>query len=276
MPAPPSPPPPPYSPRPCNTVPSKSCNRLVESHYFDNTCYAHDDIYGGLGCNAGGQKCCRFCGFGHYKNISCFPNPAMPPAPPRNPLIMSIEDIYIPPKKTKIEFNIRINSEIEVFDRRRFKRKLRKVFKEKIPLEHIILRVRPGSLIIDVILLANISLTTNTTNIIEDMTPETLGVALNETVIELSAPIVVNNDLDENMNEPTYIVFPLFMLISIITICSSICLCCYYGKIKRLTTRTKTRNVNIKKGKNRDIKELQGVSSLLTYENDVFVGKQYV
>lgn len=276
-PMPPAPNAPPHSPRPCSTVPAKSCDSLVESNYFDITCHAHDDMYGGLGCNAGGLKCCRFCGFGNYKKISCFKSPAPPPAPPRNPLIMPIEDIYIPPKKSKIEFNIRINSEIEVFDKMRFKRKLRKVFNEKISYEHIILRVRPGSVIIDVILLTNASIADNTTSIIDNMTPATLGVALNETVIELSSPIVVNNDQDENLNAPTYSMFPLFMLSMTATLCMSICLCCYYGKIKRLTTRTRTMNINIKKSKLNDIKELPGMSSLLTNEtDDIFISKQQV
>jgi hypothetical protein len=42
---------------------------------------------GGLGCDAGGTKLCRFCGFGPYKSIPCNdkPTPSPTPAPPSPP-----------------------------------------------------------------------------------------------------------------------------------------------------------------------------------------------
>eukprot|EP00927_Polykrikos_kofoidii_P084360 TRINITY_DN8868_c0_g1_i1.p1 TRINITY_DN8868_c0_g1~~TRINITY_DN8868_c0_g1_i1.p1 ORF type:complete len:465 (+),score=49.17 TRINITY_DN8868_c0_g1_i1:397-1791(+) len=51
------------------------------------TCYRDDDVcsVGGLGCNAGGQSLCRFCGFGPFVGIRCpassgKPSPFLPPA----------------------------------------------------------------------------------------------------------------------------------------------------------------------------------------------------
>ena len=267
----PPPPAPPYSPRPCGNIIYNLCDNLVEPHYFDPNCYSYNDVYGGLGCNAGGLMCCRFCGFGHYENISCIPSLSPPPAPPRNPLIMPIEDIFIPPKKSKIQFNIRINSNIETFDQKKFKRKIRKVFKEKIKPEHIIFRIRPGSLIVDVILLANTSIAENTSSIIDNMTPATLGNALNESVMELSQPIIEENDLNIEDKIIEYWEFPIFMLSSVLMICSSICICCYYKKLKQITNvATFTQYRCDKKfkhnNKHNNKKELQGVSSVLTYK----------
>ena len=70
----------------CKIFIPKLCNTLIEPNYFDINCYSRDDVYGNLGCNAGGTICCRFCEFGHYKNISCIKSPSLPPLP------------YFPPK----------------------------------------------------------------------------------------------------------------------------------------------------------------------------------
>ena len=44
---------------------------------YDPTCAS-----GGLGCDAQGQKLCRFCGFGAYVSIPCDPPTPSPPTPP--------------------------------------------------------------------------------------------------------------------------------------------------------------------------------------------------
>jgi len=33
--------------------------------------FTADCLHGGLGCNAGGRRCCRFCGFAQYRPIAC-------------------------------------------------------------------------------------------------------------------------------------------------------------------------------------------------------------
>ena len=264
----PPPPQPPHTPRPCGNRIPNYCGDLSEPNYFDPDCYSYNDMYGGLGCNAGGLKCCRFCGFGYYENITCSPSPSLPPAPPRNPLIMPIEDIYIPPKKSKIQFNIRIDSVIETFDKKRFKRKIRKVFKEKVEPENIIIRVRPGSLIVDVILLANTSIAKNTSSIIDNMTPVTLGNALNESVMELSTAVVANHVSNKDEDIIIYTAFPLFMLSMISLISGSICLCCYYKKLKKITN--KARHITVRKSSSNK-KELQGLASMLTYKSETTI-----
>ena len=149
-------------------------------------CYSYYDIYGNLGCNAGGLKCCRFCEFGDYINISCIESPTSPPPlpppisppplpsspPPKNPLVVPMPIIELPPKSSKIEFNMRIASTIETFDKDKFKRNLLKKLDKSISYKNILLRVRAGSLIVDIIILTNISIAQNTSTIITNMTPE--------------------------------------------------------------------------------------------------------
>ena len=72
----PSPPPPsPSLPPLCVAVPALgTCTTEAEMCYRDVRCSAalsFDDPYGGVGCNAGGDPNCRFCGFGRYSHISC-------------------------------------------------------------------------------------------------------------------------------------------------------------------------------------------------------------
>ena len=53
-----------------------SCAGPEEPCFFDARCLGEtEDPYGGLGCNAGGHFGCRFCGFGDYVEVEC-------PAPP--------------------------------------------------------------------------------------------------------------------------------------------------------------------------------------------------
>ena len=49
------------------------CAGSNELCYFDAACTGDvsADPYGGLGCNAGGFKSCRFCGFGAFATIAC-------------------------------------------------------------------------------------------------------------------------------------------------------------------------------------------------------------
>lgn len=227
-PFPPVPSSPPFPPKPCRRPARWRCDSSVENNYFDSECYSYSDKYGGLGCNAGGLKCCRFCGFGVYGNITCPIGPPVPPAPPRMPLVIEPIDVFIPPRKSRIEFNIRIRETIETFDKPKFKRRLRKVFK-KVPEEDINIRVRPGSIIIDVTLIANDTIVDNTTGIINGMTESTLSEALNVSVIELSSPVTtVPEPIEE---EPVYSSFPLFMLSMVLCMCTSVTFCCNYKRL---------------------------------------------
>lgn len=269
LPPPPSPPAPPLSPRPCAHIVHNLCDGLVEPHLFDTNCYAHNDVYGNLGCNAGGIQCCRFCGFGNYENISCIQSPSMPPLPPRNPLIMPIVDVYIPPEKAKIEFNIRIGSSIEEFDENKFKKKIRNVFRNRILTKDIKYRIRPGSLIIDVLLITNNSMTEEAFEILDTMTPSTLGVVLNESVIELSEAIVETHRPVEVFIEKEDITYPLFMLSIIIVSCSGVCFYCCYKKLKRVIRDT---DIFMKETSSNKNVELDG----LKYIDDIFIKTQEV
>ena len=238
LPPPPSPPAPPLSPRPCAHIVHNLCDSLVEPHLFDTNCYAHNDEYGNLGCNAGGIQCCRFCGFGNYENISCIQSPSMPPLPPRNPLIMPIVDANIPPEKAKLEFNIRIDSAIEDFDENKFTRKIRNVFRNRILPKEIKYRIRPGSLIIDMLLITNNSIAEEASEILDSMTPTSLGIALNESVIELSEAIVETHAPLEIELDKEDITYPLFMLCILVVSCSGVCFYCCYKKFKKMLRDT--------------------------------------
>jgi hypothetical protein len=201
----PSPNAPPHSPRPCRDIIPNYCDGLVEAHYFDVNCYAHDDAYGNLGCNAGGRLCCRFCEFGNYENISCIQSPS--PPPPLNPLVLSIPisdpSLDLKPKQSRIEFNLRIDANLESFNSQRFKRKLRKLVAPRISLANILLRIRLGSIIVDILILTNISTAQNTSYTIEKMTPETLSQELNVSVIEMSPPILIEYNASLHSGEDT-------------------------------------------------------------------------
>lgn len=227
LPQPPSPPipqAPPYPPKPCRNRVHGYCRNLVEKNYYDEDCYSYNDPYGNLGCNAGGLMCCRFCGFGYYKNISCFESPSAPPIPPRAPLKISMENIIVPlkPDKSKVEFNIRIESTIETFNQNYFKKKLRNFIDRSISLKNIILRVRAGSLIVDVIIITNSSSAENTTDFINSVNTTVFSEALNVTVIEISDPNIVNYEetselLVEN-SDPTLTNSVIFIIVILLLI----------------------------------------------------------
>ena len=282
--------PPPFAPKPCRTIVPNYCDSLVESHYFDVNCYSYYDIYGNLGCNAGGLKCCRFCEFGHYINISCIESPTSPPPspypisppplpslpPPLNPLIMLMPIIKLPPKSSKIEFNMRIASTIEAFDKNKFKRNLLTKLDKSISYKNILLRVRAGSLIVDIIILTNISIAQNTSNIIINMTPEILSNTLNVSVIEVSEPTIVNSESQYNILSWVYLL-PLFLVL-------------YLSYKLKNNTKNNTNKKTEKANKDSENK-LDGVACLNTYKkyhnsntnidsfdenSDVNFGKQYV
>ena len=190
---------PPLPPKPCGIIIPNYCDSLIEKNYFDQNCYSYNDYYGNLGCNAGGLRCCRFCEFGYYENISCILSPSSPPIPPtqpippNNPLVVPIKNIYIPPKKSIIRFNIRIDSVIETFNINMFKKRLQKTLHRSILLKNIRLRVRAGSLIVDIIILTDDKIAKNTVKTIENMTPTALSNVLNVTVAEFSNPIIENH-----------------------------------------------------------------------------------
>ena len=238
---------PPRSPRPCGTIIPNYCSKLVEKNYFDEDCFSYTDPFGNLGCNAGGLKCCRFCEFGYYENISCILSPSLPPYPPKNPLSLPTEKIFIPPKKSKIVFNVRIDSVIETFNRNIFKRRLLRKLHRSISISNIILRIRPGSLIVDVIILADDSVADTTMHIIENMTPKTMSDVLNISVAEFSAPII-ENDKSEYMKNNLLII--MFILCVVSLFCIIVVIICNYKKLKKnvkkiikLPSKTQTRQV---------------------------------
>jgi hypothetical protein len=242
---------PPRPPKPCGTVIPGYCDSLFEPNIFDTECLWSSDPYGGLGCNAGGLMCCRFCGFGVYSNISCFPSPSPPPLPPRNPMTIEPIDVIIPPMKSKIEFGIRIKETIETFDKQMFKKKLRGVLKT-ISDKNIILRTRPGSVIVDVVLIANETVIENTEKLIISMNKTTFSKALNVSVIQLSHPVTTITEEEEPIE---YIEFPLFLLGIVSFFCCNILLCCYYPKVKKFFKNRNTK-IHISESYDPEIKQI--------------------
>ena len=178
------------------------CDVLREPNYFDVNCYSNDDPYGGLGCNAGGLICCRFCEFSQYSNVPCILSPSLPPSPflppapppstpPKNPLIISIGEPIRDPDKAKVNFHMRINSNIESINKFDIENKLFNIF-NRVPPKYIQINFRPGSLIIDVSILTNSTLIQNTSNVIDTLTTVELSEVLNVSVIELTPPLVEN------------------------------------------------------------------------------------
>ena len=57
----------------CGALESDACGAPDEFCYKDVRCLNNTqaDPFGGLGCNAGGYKECRYCGFGLFKSIPC-------------------------------------------------------------------------------------------------------------------------------------------------------------------------------------------------------------
>tara|TARA_Y100000591_G_C21851514_1_gene711994 strand:- start:508 stop:1989 length:1482 start_codon:yes stop_codon:yes gene_type:complete len=202
-PSPPPPPAPPMAPKPCRNSMPNNCYLLTESNYFDENCYATDDTYWNLGCNAGGLKCCRFCEFGNYRNIPCIESPPPPPSPPsppppKNPLSVRVDNIFIKPDDSIIELNMRLNTQIESFEEDKFKVKFQeKIFRtsrRRLRLNDIILRLRPGSVIVDIAIITDTVNLENTTAAIEAIPQEEFSEALNVTIIEMTEPTVIEYD----------------------------------------------------------------------------------
>ena len=229
---------PPYPPgvplNACKTFIPYLCDNLLEPNYFDVNCYSNEDPYGGLGCNAGGLICCRFCEFSQYKNVPCILSPSMPPRsppppsspplppspPPQNPLIIPIGDTIIEPDKAKINFHMRIDSNIETFNVDTFEKKFLRVFRRVVPRNQIRFNFRPGSLLVDISIITNITLAENTTNFIDTITTSDLSEKLNITIVEMTPAIVeryTNNNSDELSNhEKQYILIIIFSSILIL------------------------------------------------------------
>jgi hypothetical protein len=217
----------------CKTFIPNLCDRLYEPNYFDVNCYSNEDPYGGLGCNAGGLICCRFCEFSHYKSVPCILSPSLPPRPPpppssppspppKNPLIMPIGDPIIEPDKSKVNFHMRIDSDIESVDKNKIELNIFKMFNRYVSRQFIKINFRPGSLIVDVSILTNTSIVENTSHIIETFTPIELSNSLNITVVELTPPLIVNyHEEIEDFNKEDDLIkyYGLGILLMILFVC---------------------------------------------------------
>jgi len=271
LPTPPNFPSPLFPPKPCENKPNY-CYRLQEKSYFDVNCESYNEIYSNMGCSAGGIKCCRFCEFGQYINIPCVKSPSPPPSPPspRNPLIIPIDNIVLEPKKAKIDFHMRIESTIDLFNKNRFKRNILSRFNRFVRPEHIIINVRAGSLIVDITILTNISTTENTTDIIDTFTPTVLSEVLNVTVVELSPPTVENyippeesSNLNFNTNDAKKISQGEYLLYITITLTIITSLIWCYNKKNKKNKKNRKKKYII----NQKELVLDGVVSLNIYRN---------
>lgn len=223
----------------CSYYPNQ-CHLLHEPNYYDKNCFSPNDIYGGLGCNAGGLICCRFCEFSQYKDVPCIASPSLPPSPPplpsfppspslppmppppNNPLIIRIDEKVDDPEKAKVKIHMRIRSTIESFDKPRFVRNFRKVFKRKIWPENINIRIRPGSLILDIALTTNVTIAENTSLFMQTFTPAILSKQLNVSIDEISEPEIINYEpFKPKYLDIIYLLIPISMLI--IYIISIVC-----------------------------------------------------
>tara|TARA_B100000902_G_scaffold400050_1_gene475216 strand:+ start:8936 stop:9874 length:939 start_codon:yes stop_codon:yes gene_type:complete len=218
------------------------CDSLLESNYFDVNCYSNDDPYGGLGCNAGGLICCRFCEFSQYINIPCILSPSLPPSPfpppspppsppPLNPLIISIGDSIVDPNKAKINFHMRLNSNIETIDIDIFENKILNILKNIAERNQVIFNFRPGSLLVDISIITNITLVENTTNFIDAITTSDLSEQINITIVEMTPAIVERYSYDNSDEKSNY--EKVYM--SAILVCSGLILCLLWCTRNRVT-----------------------------------------
>lgn len=246
----------------CSYYPNH-CYLLHEPNYYDKNCFSNNDEYGGLGCNAGGLICCRFCEFNQYKDVPCIKSPSLPPLPPpspltppspspppsppppNNPLVLPIKDIVINPDKAKVHLHMRIQSTIESFNKRNFVKKFRKIFRHSISPDNILVFVRPGSLILDISVTTNVSIVDNTSYFMETFTPTLLSEELNMTVTEISEPEIIK--YKENFFDYTeyiYLAIPISLLLFLITIC-------FYKKYMKIKKQNLEKQIQISKEFNR-------------------------
>lgn len=204
-----SPPAPPNLPSDICSYYPNYCHLLHENNYYDKNCFTNSDPYGGLGCNAGGLICCRFCEFSQYSSIPCIQSPSLPPSPPplpsfppspsyppmfpppNNPLVIKIDDKVIRPDKAKVKIHMRIRSTIESFDKSKFIRNFKNIFKKSISPDNIKINIRPGSLILDISVTTNLTIVENTSSFVETLSPDILSKELNMSVSEVSSPEIM-------------------------------------------------------------------------------------
>ena len=122
---------------------------------------------------------------------------------------------------------------------------------------------------VDMLLVMNNSVAEEASEILNSMTPTSLGIALNESVIELSEVIVETHAPLENGIDKEDIRYPLFMLCIVVVSCSGVCLYCCYKKLKRMVRNT---DIYIKKTSTDKNVELDG----LKYVDDIFMKTQEV
>lgn len=299
-PPPPSPsPPPPYkNPSPTNPSPSypphppgvplnackifipNLCDSLLERNYFDVNCYSNDDPYGGLGCNAGGLICCRFCEFSQYKSVPCILSPSQPPLsppppspppspPPKNPLIIPIGDKIIDPNKAKINFHMRIESDIETFNIKIFEERFFKVFKRIIPYNQVKFNFRPGSLLVDVSIITNITLLENTSSFIDTISSNDLSEELNVTIVEMTPAIVEKYNYDNIIIQYNY--DSIYILIIILSSLFILFLTCCIKYTKNFNKKEKQKL----KQKQIDTLNINRLSGLAIYNSNLETQKNF-
>ena len=272
----------------CKVFIPNLCDNLHESNYFDVNCYSNEDPYGGLGCNAGGLICCRFCEFSQYKSVPCILSPSQPPffpppppppfappsSPPLNPLIISIGDPIIEPDKSKINFHMRIDSDIESINKINVQKKIFNIFDRYISKQFIRVNFRPGSLIVDVSIVTNITLTENTTNIIDHISKDEMSNVLNLTVVELSPPIieVYQEEINNSDMGKYYIIGIVLMLFCfcIAYICYKYDYSCNNKKDLDLNRDNySNNNKNKNKNKNKEVYNINRLSGVSKYNETI-------
>jgi hypothetical protein len=225
-----SPPAPPNLPSDICSYYPNYCYLLDEPNYYDKNCFSQNDPYGGLGCNAGGLICCRFCEFSQYSSVPCIQSPSLPPyppplpslppspspppspPPPNNPLVIKIDDKVIRPDKAKVKIHMRIRSTVESFNKPKFISDFRHIFKRSISPDNIKIRIRPGSLILDISVTTNLTIVENTTSFVESLSPDILSKELNISVSEVSDPEIIL--YEPEVEDHVYIIAISFLLVT--------------------------------------------------------------
>ena len=130
------PPSPPLAPQlPCTAVVGFACASPDQACYLDERCqcaylnggcaYLDDgafemDPHDGLGCNAGGHRRCRFCGFGAYASVEC--------------------------PETRVQVEMRVEGAVEGFDQTAFGERLAGFV--SVPPAHVLVNVVPASILV--------------------------------------------------------------------------------------------------------------------------------
>ena len=155
--------------------------------------------------------------------------------------------------------------DIESINKINVKKKIFNIFDRYISKQFIRVNFRPGSLIVDVSIVTNITLTENTTNIIDHISKDEMSNVLNLTVVELSPPIieVYQEEINNSDMGKYYIIGIVLMLFCfcIAYICYKYDYSCNNKKDLDLNRDNYSNNNNNKKNKEvYNINRLSGVS----------------